>query len=116
MIQLQGVLQDIKQRWTPDGSLAVIASLMIPRPLLGPTRAKCVSEQPIPLRADGKAAEFLTTQAGKHIQVSGVLRRRYYSRDGEERWGQVELWVSASQETNAASQQDIDFIGVSHER
>lgn len=110
------MLQDIKQRWTPDGSLAVIASLMIPRPLLGPTRVRCVTEQPIPLRADGEAAECLCKQAGKHIEVYALLRRRYYSRDGEERWGQVELWVEKSQEMDAAKQQNTDSIGVSHER
>lgn len=101
MIQLQGELQDLKQRWTPDGSLAVIASLIIPRPSLGPSRARHVDSQPIPLRADGAAAEQLTQLEGQHIEVAGTLRRRYYSRDGEERWGQVELWVQQSRQIDA---------------
>ncbi len=94
-------MQDLKQRWTPDGSLAVIASLIIPRPSLGPSRARHVDSQPIPLRADGAAAEQLTQLEGQHIEVAGTLRRRYYSRDGEERWGQVELWVQQSRQIDA---------------
>lgn len=74
----------------------MIASLIIPRPMLGPTRIRQVEQQPIPLRADGNIAEALCKQDGCLIEVQGLLRRRYYSRDGEERWGQVELWVNSS--------------------
>ncbi len=67
---------------------------MIPRPPLGPVRARHVDEQPIPLRAEAEIAEAIARLEGQYIEVQGVLRRRFYSRDGEQRWGQVELWVS----------------------
>jgi len=90
---LQGRVDDIHQRWTPDGSLAVVASLVIYRPHLGAERANVVDEQPMPLRAVGNMAEKLVKYQGQDITVEGTLRRRYYSRDGEQRWGQVEIWV-----------------------
>jgi single-stranded DNA-binding protein len=92
-VRLKGIVDDIHQRWTPDGSLAVVASLMIHRPHLGPMRANVVDEQPMPLRAVGTMAEKLAAYQGKVVTVEGTLRRRYYSRDGEQRWGQVEIWV-----------------------
>ncbi len=92
-VRLQGRLSDIRQRWTPDGSAAVIASLWVTRPDLGPQRAQVVDEQPMPLRATGNIAEWLATQEEQMLHIEGCLRRRYYSRDGEQRWGQVEIWV-----------------------
>ena len=51
-------------------------------------------EQPMPLRAEGKFAEAVIHFKGKGVHVQGELRRRYYSREGEQRWGQVEVWVN----------------------
>jgi len=95
LVRLTGRLNDIHQRWTPDGSLAVVASLQIERPHLGPRRAQMVEEQPMPLRAVGNIAEMLVRLENHEIAIEGTLRRRYYSRDGEQRWGQVEIWVDA---------------------
>jgi len=47
----------------------------------------------MPLRATGKAAEQLKRLQGKSVAVRGRLRRRYYSRDNQPHWGQVEIWV-----------------------
>jgi len=105
LVRLQGRLDDIHQRWTPDGSLAVVASLVIERPHLGPARAQLVHEQPMPLRAVGTMATMLVANVGKVIAVEGTLRRRYYSRDGEQRWGQVEIWVDACRLENDNSQE-----------
>ncbi|MDQ6990927.1 MAG: hypothetical protein Q9M11_04260 [Mariprofundaceae bacterium] len=90
-----GRLSDIHQRWTPDGTLAVVASLWIERPHLGPQRAQIMDEQPMPLRAVGNMADMLVRLDNHEIFIEGTLRRRYYSRDGEQRWGQVEIWVDA---------------------
>ncbi|MBL1352060.1 MAG: hypothetical protein COA61_001800 [Zetaproteobacteria bacterium] len=95
LVRLSGRLSDIHQRWTPDGSLAVVASLCIERPHLGPQRAQMIDEQPMPLRAVGRMAEILVRLENREIAIEGTLRRRYYSRDGEQRWGQVEIWVDA---------------------
>jgi hypothetical protein len=92
---MTGRLEDIRQRWTPDGSMAVIASLTIHRPHLGPARAQMLDEQPMPLRALGTIAELLLEHQGEEVSIEGSLRRRYYSRDGEQHWGQVEIWVDA---------------------
>lgn len=92
-VRMTGRLDDFRQRWTPDGSLAVNASLLIYRPHVGPKRAQMLDEQPMPLRAEGEIAEQLIRFHGKVISIEGSLRRRYYSRDGEQRWGQVEIWV-----------------------
>jgi len=92
-VELSGVLIEIQQRWTPDGSFAVVAALSINRPALGASRANSQDTQPIPLRASGKAAEELAKLEGKGIAVRGRLRRRYYSRDNKPQWGQVEIWV-----------------------
>jgi len=92
-VSLSGVLTEIRQRWTPDGSFAVIAALSIARPALGAARASSQETQPIPLRATGKAAEALKRLEGKSVAVRGRLRRRYYSRDNTPQWGQVEIWV-----------------------
>jgi len=103
---MAGRLDDIRQRWTPDGSLAVIASLTIHRPHLGPHRAQMFDEQPMPLRAQGVVAERLLKHQGEIISIEGSLRRRYYSRDGEQRWGQVEIWVDACHPIEIESHQE----------
>ena len=103
---MAGRLEDIRQRWTPDGSMAVIASLTIHRPHLGPARAQMLDEQPMPLRALGATAELLLTYQGEEISVEGSLRRRYYSRDGEQHWGQVEIWVDACHPVKIESHQE----------
>ncbi|HID37111.1 MAG TPA: hypothetical protein EYP39_07050 [Ghiorsea sp.] len=77
----------------PDGSLAIVASLVVERPHLGQQRATIINEQPMPLRAEGELAEKLIKLDGQVVDVQGELRRRYYSRDGQQRWGQVEVWV-----------------------
>ncbi len=92
-VRLRGVLADIRQRWTPDGSAAAIASLLVFRPELGAVRATSESSQPIPLRATGKQAQELARHEGHQVDIEGRLRRRYYSRHGESHWGQVEVWV-----------------------
>lgn len=95
-----GRLQNMRQRWTPDGSLALIAELMIHRPPLGPVRAGIQDEQPMPIRAEGKVAESLLALEGRQTILEGRLRRRYYNRDGNPCWGQVEVWVDACREQN----------------
>jgi len=92
-VRLYGRLEDIRQRWTPDGKLAVIAALTIPRPKLGASRARIQEEQPIPLRATGEQAEALQKHQHQLVSIEGCLRRRYYNREGEPHWGQVEVWV-----------------------
>lgn len=94
-VQLRGVIDDIHDRWMPDGSLAVVASLMVFRPHLGQQRANICDEQPMPLRAEGELAEAIIRQKGYAVHIEGELRRRYYSRDGAQRWGQVEVWVQS---------------------
>jgi len=96
-VRLRGVLADIRQRWTPDGSPAAIASLIVSRPNLGAARATSEPSQPVPLRATGKEARVLAQHEGRIVAIEGRLRRRYYSRDGESRWGQVEVWVDCCQ-------------------
>jgi len=96
-VRLCGVLADIRQRWTPDGSPAAIASLVISRPDLGAARATSEPSQPIPLRATGNEARKLAQYEGHTVAIEGKLRRRYYSREGESRWGQVEVWVDCCQ-------------------
>jgi len=105
-VRLTGRLDAIRQRWTPDGSTAVIASLIIHRPHLGPARAVLVDEQPIPLRATGSMAKQLAALEGQEVAIEGSLRRRYYSRDGEQRWGQVEIWVDACRPQQTESHQE----------
>jgi len=92
-VSVSGILTEIRQRWTPDGKFAVIAALSIPRPALGAARASSQTDQPMPLRATGEAAERLSKLEGKGVAVRGRLRRRYYSRDNQPHWGQVEIWV-----------------------
>ncbi|MDQ6959050.1 MAG: single-stranded DNA-binding protein [Mariprofundaceae bacterium] len=94
---LKGVLADIHERWTPDGSPAAIASLVISRPNLGAARATSEPSQPIPLRATGNEARQLAQHDGHTVAIEGRLRRRYYNREGESRWGQVEVWVDRCQ-------------------
>jgi len=100
---LRGVLADIRQRWTSDGSPAAIASLMISRPDLGAARATSESSQPIPLRATGNEAHALAQHEGRMVTIEGRLRRRYYSRHGESHWGQVEVWVDCCQPIGQSS-------------
>ncbi len=92
-VRLAGTLEDIRERWTTDGSLAVIASLYLPRPKLGPVNKTVESDQPLPLRALAEPAEQLLRFKGKNVKITGNLRRRYYHRSGSEQWGQVEIWV-----------------------
>ncbi len=96
-VRLCGMLMDVRERWTPDGSPAAIASLVISRPDLGAARATSESSQPIPLRATGNEARVLAQHEGHTVAIEGKLRRRYYSREGESRWGQVEVWVDRCQ-------------------
>jgi len=103
---MTGRIDDFRQRWTPDGSLAVIASLTIHRPHLGPQRGQMLDEQPMPLRAMGEVAEQLIRNQGKVISIEGSLRRRYYSQNGEQRWGQVEIWVDQCQPAKIESHQE----------
>lgn len=105
-VQLTGRLDQIRQRWTPDGSMAVIAALIIQRPHLGPKRETMVDEQPMPLRATGRMAEELVRYYDKEVHIEGTLRRRYYSRDGEQRWGQVEIWVDICRPLKTESHQE----------
>jgi len=90
---LSGVLIEVRQRWTTDGSFAVIAALNIARPELGAARAISQDTQPMPLRAIGDVAKALSRLENKGVAISGRLRRRYYSRDNTPHWGQVEIWV-----------------------
>jgi len=91
--RVSGRLGHLRKRWTPDGSLSLIAELITERPRLGPTRAGVMDEQPMPLRASGDICHRIEQLDGKHVVVEGCLRRRYYSRDGEPCWGQLEIWV-----------------------
>ncbi len=99
-VRLCGVLTDIRERWTPDGSPSAIASLVIPRPNLGAARATSEPNQPIPVRATGNAARKIAQCEGSRVTIEGILRRRYYSREGESRWGQVEVWANDCQPDN----------------
>ncbi len=92
-VRLTGRIDETHQRWTSDGRLAVIAALIIPRPQLGPARASIETKQPLPLRATGEHAEALLAHQHETVNIEGILRRRYYSRDGDIHWGQVEVWV-----------------------
>ncbi len=100
---ISGRLSSVRQRWTPDGSLALIAEVVTTRPKLGPVRAGVQDEQPVPLRAQGDIARALMGMEEQHVMVEGCLRRRYYSRDGEPCWGQVEIWVDQCQSLEASA-------------
>ncbi len=106
-MQLCGTLAEIRERWTPDGSLAVIASLIITRPQLGAARATSESMQPIPLRASDEQARELVRQKGREIVVTGRLRRRYYRRREESHWGQVEVWVDECRPADKGEQDGV---------
>lgn len=93
--RVTGRLRNLRKRWTPDGSLALIAELVTFRPQLGPVRAGVEDEQPIPLRASGDICDVISSLEENHVMVEGTLRRRFYSRDGEPCWGQVEIWVDS---------------------
>ena len=92
-VRLCGRIRSVRQRWTPDGEPAVVAELVLPRPPLGAPRASQETEQPIPLRARGAMAGEIARREGECVRVSGMLRRRYYRRDNQPCWGQVEVWV-----------------------
>ncbi|MFQ5356701.1 MAG: hypothetical protein ACE5DY_09515 [Mariprofundaceae bacterium] len=92
-VRLVGTLEDIRERWTTEGSLSVIASLYLPRPKLGPVNKTVESDQPLPLRALAESAKQLLRFKGKDVAITGSLRRRYYHRSGSAQWGQVEIWV-----------------------
>lgn len=93
--RVSGQLGNIRKRWMPDGSLALIAELMTHRPELGPVRAGVQDEQPMPLRASGDIVNTMIDLDGRHVMIDGCLRRRFYSRDNKPCWGQVEIWVDA---------------------
>lgn len=105
-VRLHGRLHDIRQRWTPDGKLAVIALLAIPRPELGVSRAQIQQDQPIPLRATGSQAKAVLKHQDELVRIEGCLRRRYYSRGGEPHWGQVEVWVDLCQPESIEENED----------
>ncbi|MDQ6993768.1 MAG: hypothetical protein Q9M31_09845 [Mariprofundus sp.] len=102
--RFSGRLQQIRDRWTPDGSKALIAELITSRPQLGPIRAGVQDEQPLPLRATGNIVNQMVAMDGQHVTVEGCLRRRFYSRGGEPCWGQVEIWVDRCQLSEQASE------------
>jgi len=93
--RVSGRLENMCQRWMPDGSLALTAELLTTRPKLGPARGDVKDEQPMPLRANGDIAQTLLTLEGQNVMIDGCLRRRFYSKDNNPCWGQVEIWVDA---------------------
>ncbi|MFQ5344340.1 MAG: hypothetical protein ACE5DZ_00105 [Mariprofundus sp.] len=93
--RVSGRLGNIRKRWMPDGSLALIAELVTHRPELGPVRAGVQDKQPMPLRASGDIVNTMMAMDGRNVMIDGCLRRRFYSRDNEPCWGQVEIWVGA---------------------
>ncbi len=93
--RVSGRLRNLRKRWTPDGSLSLIAELVTTRPQLGPVRAGVQDQQPMPLRATGEICHMISELEEQHVIVEGCLRRRFYSRDGEPCWGQVEIWVDS---------------------
>ncbi len=97
MVRAQGLLGGIRERWMPDQSLAIIAELEVSRPALGSERKHQQTTQPLPLRASGDIAKALASYAGKHVSLTGQLRRRVYQRDGQTHWGQLEIWVDDCQ-------------------
>jgi len=99
--RVSGRLENMQQRWMPDGSLALIATLMTTRPLLGPAGTNTQDKQPMPLRAHGDIAQTLLNLDGKQVLIDGCLRRRFYSKDNNPTWGQVELWVDACKLTDS---------------
>jgi len=104
--RVTGRLQQIRDRWMPDGSQALIAELVTSRPPLGPVRAGVQDEQPLPLRATGNIVSQMLTMDGQHVTVEGCLRRRFYSREGEPCWGQVEIWVDRCQRNRPLNESD----------
>jgi len=102
--RVSGRLQQIRDRWTPDGSQALIAELVSKRPQLGPVRAGVQDEQPLPLRATGDIVSQILALEGQLVTVEGTLRRRFYNREGQPCWGQVEIWVDYCQPTEQAVQ------------
>jgi len=98
-------LQRVRTRWLPDGSFAVIGELWVPRPALGAARRRAPDAQPLPLKAWKETAKRLASLEGEAVEIRGVLRRRYFRRDGEPFWGQLEIWVTDVQ-TNDKEHRD----------
>ncbi len=96
-VLLVGTLSEVRERWLPSGEAAVIAALVTPRPDIGNARASVERWQPLPLRATGAQARQIASHEGETVEIRGYLRRRYYRRDGEPHWGQVEIWVEQCQ-------------------
>ncbi|MDQ6963766.1 MAG: hypothetical protein Q9M13_02465 [Mariprofundales bacterium] len=105
-VELVGVVTNIRQRWLPNGDEAVIAALQIQRPDAGADRANAVTLQPLPLRATGQMATQLAQLEDQRAEIQGYLRRRYYRRDGEPHWGQVEIWVERCQGDESESSRE----------
>ncbi len=87
-------MQHLRTRWLPDGSFAVIGELWVPRPALGAPRVEAPDEQPLPIRAWKEIAEKLAKLEGSWVEIQGVLRRRFFRRDGMPFWGQLEVWIT----------------------
>ncbi|WP_238701817.1 hypothetical protein [Mariprofundus erugo] len=102
--RVSGRLQQLRKRWTPDGSLALIAELVTERPRLGPVRAGVQDEQPLPLRASGDIVNHIASLEGQQVVIEGCLRRRFYSRDGQPCWGQMEIWVDLCRAVESAGE------------
>jgi len=112
--RVSGRLAKIRKRWMPDGSLALIAELTTHRPELGPVRAGVQDEQPMPLRASGDIVNTMMTLDGRHVMIDGCLRRRFYSRDNEPCWGQVEIWVNACRLVERSDEQTVEQSSQHH--
>ncbi|WP_167631625.1 hypothetical protein [Mariprofundus ferrooxydans] len=102
--RITGRLQQIRDRWMPDGSKALIAELVTRRPELGPVRAGVQDEQPLPLRAAGDIVSHMLALDGQLVTIEGCLRRRFYSREGQPCWGQMEIWVDRCQHIEQAAE------------
>jgi len=93
-VHLRGTVDQVQQRWTPDGGMAVNALLMVPRTAVASERQVGECEQPLPLRAHGKHARLLLENTGNRVEITGQVRRRLYQRQQKIHWGQVEIWVT----------------------
>jgi len=87
-------LDEVEQRWTADGGMAVNALLIVPRTAVASERRVGEHEQPLPLRAHGEQARLLQENSGKKVEITGHVRRRLYQRHQQTHWGQVEIWVT----------------------
>ncbi|MDQ6951582.1 MAG: hypothetical protein Q9M26_07955 [Mariprofundales bacterium] len=107
-VEVSGIITDVRQRWMPSGEISVIASLQSQRPDAGADRRNAESTQPLPLRATGDLARQVVACESQAVRVSGYLRRRYYRREGEPHWGQVEIWLDRCQPQQAEANDAID--------